>query len=191
MSAVKIIVRKSKGELYVYKGSGSTPIYKAKAVHGGAAKTSNGRRTIKHWVWGAVSFRYAPNTWFSYGATFKGWPPVGDFGVITKHGRKWHVFRQSATAGLIWYDGGKGGGAASPGSLTSSGWYPIWKDQNPFGVVMADLTPGRIELHGTGKDPRGADTFPPVTHGCVRTHNKSILKIKSLAPAGSIVEITT
>ena len=113
-----------------------------------------------------------PNCWFSYGATFKGWPEPAAEGVIVKNGRNWDVRRKSDDLGEILYDGD---------------WYPVWKGQNPFGVVMADLAPGIVELHGTGKDETGADTFPEDTHGCVRTYNKDILAIKALAPRGTKV----
>lgn len=172
MSSVRIVIRKSKKKLYVYRNG--KEIYRAKAVHG-QRLTSNGKRRLLRWYWGAISSRYEPNTWFSYGATFKGWPAPGREGDISKWGKKWKVRRISLDRGDIMYKGN---------------WYSIWKDMNPFGVVMADLEPGKIELHGTGKDPSGRDDFPPVTHGCVRTYNKDILKIKALAPLGTEVEIT-
>ena len=73
-------------------------------------------------------------------------------------------------------------------------WYDVWKDSNPFGVLMADLSPGRIELHGTGRDELGNDVLPSmsgpdVTHGCVRVSNAAIRRIKKLAPPGTEVEI--
>jgi hypothetical protein len=173
MADVRIVISKSKKKLYVYRSGQSKPIYTAIAVHGGKG-TWSGIRKIKGWHWGAISARYDPNTWFSFGATFKGWPEPGKEGFVTKWTAKWKARRLTANTGEIWYNGE---------------WYPIWKDMNPFGVVMADLTPGMIELHGTGKDRNGKDEFPPVTHGCVRTYNKDIRHIKGLAPIGTEVEI--
>jgi lipoprotein-anchoring transpeptidase ErfK/SrfK len=59
---------------------------------------------------------------------------------------------------------------------------------------MADLEPGKIELHGTHRDEKGNDQLPSmvgddVTHGCVRVSNKAIKKIKRLAPVGTDVRI--
>jgi len=53
------------------------------------------------------------------------------------------------------------------------------KYSNPFGVMMADLEPGKIELHGTGRDRTGHDVLPSmsgtdVVHGCVRITNDAI-----------------
>jgi hypothetical protein len=186
--AVKIVVKKSEKKLYVYRSGSSSPIYTATAIHGGPTRTTTGRRTIKRWVWGAVSFRYEPNTWFSFGATFKDWPGVGTHGSVKRDGKNWPVYRMAVNKGKIWYNSNNGY-RTTPKPLSDPGWFLIWKDQNPFGVVMADLNPGTIELHGTGKNEAGEDVFPPVTHGCVRTNNAAIRKIKSLAPVGSVVEI--
>lgn len=173
MSNVQIVISKKKKQLIVLRRGQSKPAFTCLAVHGGRG-TTNGTRKISKWAWGAISSRYQPRTWFSYGATFKGWPSAGHAGQITKWGKRWNVKRESVDIGYIWYD---------------AHWYKIWKDINPFGVVMADLSPGTIELHGTGKDEHGRDAFPNVTHGCVRTHNKDILKIKNLAPVGTEVRI--
>ena len=89
----------------------------------------------------------------------------------------------SRTAG----PGRSGGGATTWAIFYDGDWYPVWKNSNPFGVVMADLFPGIVELHGTGKDETGADAFPEVTHGCVRTYNRNILAIMHLAPPGTKV----
>jgi hypothetical protein len=172
MNNTRIIISKSKKKIYVYKGT--RVIYTAKAFHGGK-KTWKGKRKILKWSWGAISSAYEPLTWFSFGATFKGWPLPGKEGFITKWGTKWKVKRITNDRGEIIYNGNP---------------YPIWKDINPFGIVMADLHPGKVELHGTGKDINGNDVFPNVTHGCVRTYNKDILRIKNFAPPGTEVHIT-
>jgi lipoprotein-anchoring transpeptidase ErfK/SrfK len=59
---------------------------------------------------------------------------------------------------------------------------------------MADLSPGKIELHGTGRDELGNDVLPAmsgtdVTHGCVRATNNAIRRIKKFAPPGTEVQI--
>ena len=178
---VRIIIKRHKttlvpggvapGQIKVLRGSKVIRTYPA--WHGGRT-TPLGEKTIIKWAWGAVSFRddYVPDCWFSYGATFKGWPKPGAEGVLVKNGRTWEVRRRSDDLGEIFYDGD---------------WYPVWKNSNPFGVVMADLFPGIVELHGTGKDETGADAFPEVTHGCVRTYNRNILAIMHLAPPGTKV----
>ena len=90
-------------------------------------------KEIAKWVWGAVSLRddYRPECWFSFGATFKGWPDPGGEGVIRKKGRDWKVRRIGEDLGEIFYDGG---------------WYEIVKDSNPFGVVMADRNQARYPI---------------------------------------------
>lgn len=176
MSTLKIIVRKRQKKVLLYRGA--KLVYEAFAAHGGPG-TSNGKRKILKWHYGAVSALYEPSTWFSFGATFEnrvyGWPQPGKEGFVKVWGKEYRARRRNRNEGDIWY-GGR--------------WYPIWKDMNPFGVAMADLEPGSIELHGTGKDKGGRDVFPPVTHGCVRTYNKDILQIKRLVSVGTEVEIT-
>ena len=174
MSAV-ITISKSRNELIVTVGGAQK--MRVKAVHGGPA-TPTGRKTIKRWVWGAVSSRWEPNTWFSYGATFKQWPAPSKRGTIRVFGENWAVIRDTITTGRIQYPRGE---------ADESKWFKVWKDDNLYGVAMADLSPGRVELHGTGKDVTGKDVFPAVTHGCVRLRNEDIIKVRTLVPSGSVV----
>ena len=178
---VKIIIKKNQKKLYVYR-NGSI-IFQTQIAHGRTG-TTPGVRKIMRWVHGPVALRrdYSPITWFSFGATFASvyqWPASGATGhVLPGHGR-FEAKRIDANTAQVKYLGQ---------------WYSVWKDSNPFGVMMADLEPGKIELHGTHRDQSGRDVLPSmsgtdITHGCVRVTNDAIKKIKSLAPIGTEVSI--
>jgi hypothetical protein len=178
---VLIIIKKSTRTLYLYKGG--KLLFKTTVAHGRGG-TTKGKRKIKKWVPGPVSRRldYSPVTWFSFGATFSPkykWPETGKSGdVYPAHG-KFPAKRIRDDLAQVYFDGD---------------WYNVWKDSNPFGALMADLEPGKIELHGTHRDEKGNDQLPSmvgdeVTHGCVRVSNKAIKKIKRLAPVGTDVRI--
>lgn len=178
---VLIIIKKSTRTLYLYRGG--KLLFKTPVAHG-KGHTPPGTRKIKKWIPGPVSLRpdYNPITWFSFGATFSKtykWPEPGKGGqVYPGHGR-FPAQRIREDLGQVYYNGQ---------------WWNVWKDSNPFGVLMADLEPGKIELHGTHRDEKGNDQLPSmvgadVTHGCVRVSNDAIRKIKQLAPVGTEVRI--
>jgi hypothetical protein len=181
MSTVRIVIKKKARKLYVYRGG--KVVFKTAVAHGERG-TRPGVRKIAKWVWGAVSHRtdYKPTTWFSFGATFHSkyrWPAPGDKGYVNPGHGKFEAERISADLAKVKYRGT---------------WWPVWKDSNPFGVLMAELEPGRIELHGTSRDQAGADELPSmsgsdVTHGCIRVTNSAIRRIKSLAPVGTEVSV--
>jgi hypothetical protein len=182
MSATTIVIRKSKRVLRVYNKRGRL-VFSTPVAHGKTG-TTTGTRKIKKWVWGPVSHRpdYSPITWFSFGATFSKryrWPKPGETGFVRPGHGRFKAKRLSTAEAKVEYDGV---------------WYEVWKDSNPFGVLMADLSPGLIELHGTHRDKLGADELPSmsggdITHGCVRVSNTAIRKIKQLAPIGTVVKI--
>ena len=177
---VRIIIKRHKtslvpggvapGQIKVLRGSKVIRTYPA--WHGGRT-TPLGEKTIIKWAWGHVSFGMTtcPIADSPTGPCSRGGRSRAQEGVLVKNGRTWEVRRKSDDLGEILYDGD---------------WYPVWKNSNPFGVVMADLS-RHCELHGTGKDETGADAFPEVTHGCVRTYNKNILAVMHLAPPGTKV----
>jgi hypothetical protein len=181
MSNVHIVIKKSERKLYVYQGP--TILFQTQVAHG-TTGTTPGIRKIKKWVTGPVSQRrdYSPITWFSFGATFAPvyqWPAPGNKGyVYPGHGR-FEANRIDVNTAQVKYLGQ---------------WFDVWKDSNPFGAMMADLEPGKIELHGTSKDQNGRDVLPSmsgndITHGCVRVTNDSIRQIRRLAPEGTEVSI--
>ena len=181
--SVKIIIKKNQKKLYVYR-NGSI-IFQTQIAHGRTG-TTPGLHKIISWEPGPVTLRlpeYSPRVWFSFGATFaKGykWPASGKTGhVFPGRGQKFEAIRIDANTAKVKYLGK---------------WYPVWKDSNPFGVWMADLEPGKNELHGTCRDDKGQDVLPSmsgteITHGCVRVTNDAIKKIKNLAPIGTDVSI--
>jgi L,D-transpeptidase catalytic domain len=180
--SVKIIIKKNQKKLYVYRNR--SIIFQTQIAHGRTG-TTPGVRKIMRWVPGPVTLQrpdYKPVTWFSFGATFARvyqWPASGVTGhVHLKHGQ-FEAKRIDANTAQVKYLGR---------------WHDVWKDSNPFGAMMADLAPGKIELHGTNRDQNGRDVLPSmsginITHGCVRVTNDAIKKIKSLAPIGTEVSI--
>jgi hypothetical protein len=181
MSNIQIIIKKSQKKLYVYQ-SGQI-VFQTQIAHGRTG-THPGVRKIKEWVTGPVALRrdYSPITWFSFGATFASvyrWPKPGSIGHVYPGHGQFEAKRIDANTAQVKYLGQ---------------WYDVWKDSNPFGVIMADLEPGKIELHGTQRDQTGRDVLPSmsgndITHGCVRVTNDAIKRIKSLALVGTEVHI--
>jgi hypothetical protein len=175
------VILKRAGHLIAYRGQ--TIVFITQISHGGKG-TSVGKRRIKRWIPGPVSYRpdYKPNTWFSFGKTFSHiyrWPKLGRFGYVYPGHGVFRAHRVNRDFAQVRYRGW---------------WYDIWKDSNPFGPMMADLTPGKIDLHGTMKDEFGNDVLPTTlfgeyTHGCIRVSNKSIQKIMNFAPPGTTVSI--
>lgn len=189
MALPTIVIKKKEQKLFVYNGKGKE-VLRAAVAHG-MSHTTTGTRKILKWVPGPVSLRadYNPTTWFSFGLTFHSvykWPPVPKPGSKPNEGtvsvgkpKRYPARRLSKDVGEVYYAGR---------------WWRVWKNSNPFGVIMADLKPGKIELHGTNQDEYGDDDLPTmygndVTHGCVRTYNEIILKIRKIAPIGTEVLI--
>lgn len=180
MSA-RIVIKKSLKKLYVYQNG--RIVFETQIAHGRTG-TTPGVRKIKSWVTGPVSLRsdYNPITWFSFGATFSAvykWPAPGKIGSVYPGHGKFEAERIDAVTAKVKYLGQ---------------WFKVWKDSNPFGVMMADLEPGKIELHGTARDSAGRDVLPSmsgndITHGCIRVTNDAIKRIKALAPMGTEVSI--
>ena len=179
--SVQIIIKKGRKRLYVYRNG--RIIFQTKIAHGRTG-TTTGVRKIKKWVPGPVALRrdYSPITWFSFGATFSNryhWPAPGVSGYVRPGHGRFEAKRINSNAAKVKYLGQ---------------WYDVWKDSNPFGIMMADLQPGGIELHGTSRDQAGRDVLPSmigsdVTHGCIRVTNNAIRKIKNLALTGTEVRI--
>ena len=179
--SVHIVIKKSQKKLYVYQNG--RIVFYTQIAHGRGGTTS-GVRKIKKWVPGPVALRrdYSPITWFSFGATFHSvyrWPAPGVTGYVHPGHGRFEAVRVDANTARVKYSGD---------------WYDVWKDSNPFGVIMADLEPGKIELHGTGRDSTGRDVLPSmsgddITHGCIRVTNDAIKRIKNLAPVGTEVRI--
>jgi hypothetical protein len=177
----EIVIKKGQGRLYVYQNKKA--IFETQIAHGRTG-TTTGKRKIKKWAPGPVALRadYSPITWFSFDATFDPsyrWPAPGKTGFVHLAHGQFEAKRTGIDTGWVKFN---------------NEWYAIHKDSNPFGALMADLDPGKIELHGTGRDINGQDVLPSmsgndITHGCVRVSNSAIRRIKSLAPVGTEVRI--
>jgi lipoprotein-anchoring transpeptidase ErfK/SrfK len=156
------------------------------------------RRQVGSTVWSRVWVAVRPNG-------TRGWVREGQLSfytttakiVIDLSQRRLYVYVRAELRGAYPVAVGQ------PGLATPSGFFFVNQKLKPpspggpYGVLALGISAfqpklsywpqgGAVAIHGTNEDQL---IGKPISHGCVRMHNKDILAVNRLVPAGSPVEI--